>query len=137
MTTLLHVAENQLDGLWFIDALLDSLGIVSGTGMTLGNNLIRYQLGGDKVVHIVKDHCKVEVRCEPEGATKLDLDRITKLGTYRRLATEVLAQLGYRYRSLLIDKPTNGSDPWVNILSIVGIQLLDDDPQVPKSTPKT
>lgn len=87
---LLHVANSQVDALNFIDLLLSGLGIAPGHGETLGNGLIRVTLDTAKPTHIVKDHCKfpLDVR-NPSGFT-----------LYRRLVTEVLAQLGYRHHSI-------------------------------------
>lgn len=110
---LLHVIENQIDGLWFISALLDSVGIAHGLGETLGHGLIRVTLDEDKPHHIVKDHTKFDIRAK-DASDFMD---------YRRLATEALAQLGYRFHSIGFQPPPReNKDPHASVMTIAGIQ---------------
>lgn len=113
---LLHVIANQIDGLWFISALLDSLGIAQGNGETLGHGLIRVTLDDDKPHRIVKDHCKFDIRAK-------DASDFTD---YRRLATEALAQLGYRFHSIGFQPPPrDNTDPHASVMTIARIEPLD------------
>lgn len=106
---LIHYApDKQIETLSMIDTVLEAVGICAGQSEILGNGLVRYILDSNKPCRIVKDHAKFEIHTE-------DTER------WRRIITEVLAQLGYRYHSIRFQ-----AEPLNNYaVTILGIQPLE------------